>query len=306
MDRTNNSLGYTLSNVVPCCKTCNRAKGDKNIEEFLEIIKRIINYQSMTDYKKYIVHCKKNSYDVYCGRPSEFGNPYSHKENTLAEFKVATREEAIEKYREYIYKPEQAWLRIKVRNELKDKILSCWCAPLSCHCEILAEIANKEEEKEYKEMGDEEKQENKIGWFRDSFGFLSNFEPCDIEYEGILYPSVEHAYQAQKTLDISKRKRVSELKSPAAAKTMGRGFKLRDDWEDIKLSVMYECLKKKFASGSLLSEMLLATEDVLLEEGNMWHDCVFGICHCKSCGSIGSNMLGKLLMKIRNELKENI
>jgi len=49
-----------------------------------------------------VVHCKKDRYDVYIGRPSKWGNPYSHLENTLADFQVNTREEAIEKYREWI------------------------------------------------------------------------------------------------------------------------------------------------------------------------------------------------------------
>lgn len=89
-----------------------------------------------------VVHCKKDQYDIYIGRPSIYGNPFSHKEGTLAKYKVHTREEAIEKYKEWLY--SQPELINKVKTELKNKILGCWCKPLSCHGDILLEIANEE------------------------------------------------------------------------------------------------------------------------------------------------------------------
>lgn len=91
---------------------------------------------------KYVVHCKKEKYDVYIGRPSVFGNPFSFKEGTLAKFKVNTREEAVEKFEEWF--KAQPELVEKAKSELKGKVLGCWCAPLSCHGDILAEIANEE------------------------------------------------------------------------------------------------------------------------------------------------------------------
>jgi hypothetical protein len=92
--------------------------------------------------KKLVVHCRRASYDVFIGRPSEFGNPFSHLEQSRAEFKVASREEAIEKYREWIL--TQPELILKVKTELKGKILGCFCDPLSCHGHVLAEMANSE------------------------------------------------------------------------------------------------------------------------------------------------------------------
>lgn len=86
-----------------------------------------------------VVHCKKAKYDVYVGRPSKWGNPYSHLDGTLAQFKTATRKEAIEKYREYLLSNPELMACI---GELRGKVLGCWCAPKSCHAEILAEIAN--------------------------------------------------------------------------------------------------------------------------------------------------------------------
>lgn len=87
-----------------------------------------------------MVHCKKKPFDIYIGRPSDFGNPYSYKENTLAQFKVETREEAISKYREWVM--QQPELLEKIKTELRGKILGCFCSPAPCHGEVLAEIAN--------------------------------------------------------------------------------------------------------------------------------------------------------------------
>ena len=84
-----------------------------------------------------VVHCKKEPYDVYIGRPGKWGNPYSHKEGTKAAYKVNTVEEAIACYREYILaKPEL----LADLHELKDKTLGCWCRPGPCHGDVLIEL----------------------------------------------------------------------------------------------------------------------------------------------------------------------
>ena len=89
-----------------------------------------------------VVHCKKSPYDIYIGRGSKWGNPYSHRENTAALYVVETREDAIRLYEEYIRtKPE---LIAAAKTELKNKTLGCWCAPLDCHGEILVKISNEE------------------------------------------------------------------------------------------------------------------------------------------------------------------
>jgi hypothetical protein len=90
-----------------------------------------------------VVHCKKENYDVYIGRGSPFGNPYSHKEGTAALWVVETREDAIRLYEEWLR--AQPELVTRVKRELKNKILGCWCSPLACHGDILLKIANEEE-----------------------------------------------------------------------------------------------------------------------------------------------------------------
>lgn len=94
--------------------------------------------------KTRVVHCKVEPFDIYIGRPSEWGNPFSHKSGTLAQFKTATVDESITNY--------EAWLKtqpnlIKRIPELKGKTLGCWCkhpkTPLApCHGDILAKLAD--------------------------------------------------------------------------------------------------------------------------------------------------------------------
>lgn len=93
-----------------------------------------------------VVNIKKEKCDVYCGRGSKFGNPYTHLplEGTKALFQVKTVEEAIDKYREDFYnriETDQEFLDDVLR--LKDKRLGCYCAPKSCHVDIIAEFLNK-------------------------------------------------------------------------------------------------------------------------------------------------------------------
>lgn len=78
-------------------------------------------------------------YDIYIGRGSKWGNPFSHMENTKAQFKVETREEAIEKYREWILTQDDL---LNSLHELKGKVLCCYCKPKSCHGDVLIELIN--------------------------------------------------------------------------------------------------------------------------------------------------------------------
>lgn len=82
----------------------------------------------------------KVPYDIYIGRGSRWGNPFSHMEGTKAQYKVATREEAIERYREWIMQQPEL---LNSLHELKGKTLCCFCKPKSCHGDILSELADK-------------------------------------------------------------------------------------------------------------------------------------------------------------------
>jgi hypothetical protein len=89
--------------------------------------------------KTTVVHFKKEPYDVYIGRPSKWGNPFSHKPGTLAEFRVRDRKEAIQKFEEYLLNNEELMNDL---HELKGKVLGCWCKPQGCHGDVLARYAN--------------------------------------------------------------------------------------------------------------------------------------------------------------------
>ena len=88
-----------------------------------------------------VVHHKKQHYDVLICRPSKWGNPYTHKAGTRAEFIVGSRAEAIEAYRKWITEGDGMHL-LDDLHELKDKVLGCWCHPLACHGDVLAELAD--------------------------------------------------------------------------------------------------------------------------------------------------------------------
>ena len=126
--------------------------------------------------------------------------------------------------------------------------------------------------------------------------YLSNFYPCKINYLGVEFNSTEAAFQAAKCKNLQGFKSFSGL-NPTEAKRKGRRISLRDDWEEVKLSVMKEILILKFQDKEL-KEKLLNTGNATLIEGNNWNDCYWGVCN-----GIGENHLGKLLMEIRESMK---
>ena len=126
--------------------------------------------------------------------------------------------------------------------------------------------------------------------------FLSNFHASSVVWEGDIYPTVEHAFQAAKTQDPVERRRVRLASTPAEAKRLGRRVCLRADWESAKLGVMEALLRQKFFDPEL-AEALRATAPHDLVEGNTWNDRFWGVCRDK-----GQNHLGRLLMKVRAEL----
>ena len=112
----------------------------------------------------------------------------------------------------------------------------------------------------------------RIDSFRGQYRFLSNFYPATVEFEGLTYPDVEHAYQSAKTLDMNLRRRIAALPTPAEAKKMGESFPPRSDWPQIKYQVMLTCVRYKFFHHPELAKQLLDTEQTDLEEGNTWGD----------------------------------
>ena len=134
--------------------------------------------------------------------------------------------------------------------------------------------------------------------FRGEFAYLSNFYPCSITFEGSAFRSVEHAYQAAKTNIAEEREMVARMRSAGAAKRIGQCVTIRDDWDEIKVTVMRKLVCDKFTNDVILSNKLIATYPTILVERNYWGDTFWGMYRGE-----GSNYLGKILMSIRNDLR---
>ena len=142
--------------------------------------------------------------------------------------------------------------------------------------------------------------------FSGKYEFLSNFWHSPFVYEGITYPTNEHFFQAMKTLNPNERMWIASADTPGVSKRRGRTCKLRYDWEDVKDEVMLIGLRLKFSNPALRMQLLM-TGDEELVEGNWWHDNTWGNCSCDACRPIiGQNRLGKLLMQVRQEIREGL
>ena len=97
------------------------------------------------------------------------------------------------------------------------------------------------------------KQENVISEFSGKYDFLSNFSKSKIKYEGVTYPTVEHAFQAAKSLNNLKRLEIDSAPTPGQAKRIGRRVNLRPDWEEVKIDIMRDCLRLKFEIPMMLN-----------------------------------------------------
>lgn len=131
--------------------------------------------------------------------------------------------------------------------------------------------------------------------FSGNYEFLSNFYLSKITFEGIEYPTVEHAFQAAKSSSIMDRIIISSVRSPGEAKALGRNLDLRSDWESVKDGIMHQLLKLKFSSDPLKG-LLVRTVGSILIEGNTWGDRYWG------CDGYGENELGQLLMQVRGDI----
>lgn len=138
-----------------------------------------------------------------------------------------------------------------------------------------------------------------IDSFSEENAFLSNFYKSPVFYKGYTYSTVEHAFQAMKTTTEQDRIHIASAATPGIAKRRGRLVKIRSDWEKVKDQIMYELVFAKFSQSEELKEKLLETGDQQLVEGNYWGDFYWGA----DLNGVGQNKLGKILMRVREELK---
>ena len=136
--------------------------------------------------------------------------------------------------------------------------------------------------------------------FTEKYRFLSNFYPCKVKYENILYPSSEHAYQAAKCEHPKDKRRIAHLDSAGEAKQYGRRVAMIKDFEKRKAAIMKKVVLAKFTQNKDLAEKLVATYPAKLEEGNNWGDTTWG-----TVNGVGHNLLGLILMDVRKELRSS-
>lgn len=133
---------------------------------------------------------------------------------------------------------------------------------------------------------------------KEEYGWLSNFWRAKQHINDVYYKTNEHYYQSQKAKMIAEWNWIANAPSPFLAMIAGRalrkGKELKDDWEEIKVDIMLKGLRAKFSQNHELKEKLLATGDVIIHEDSP-NDMFWG--------KKGKDMLGKLLMQVRDELR---
>lgn len=135
---------------------------------------------------------------------------------------------------------------------------------------------------------------------REKYGCFSNFSYHGFELDGLYWYTSEHYFQAQKFAETPHVEQIRLVKTPKDAARMGRDRKrpLRSDWEQVKDDIMRKAVLRKFQTHAEIREILLSTDDEEIVE-NSPTDYYWG---CGSDGS-GKNMLGKILMEVRDKLR---
>lgn len=156
---------------------------------------------------------------------------------------------------------------------------------------------------------------NDIYEFRNEYDWMSNFYTCGVylpqernvkcldtisQEKLYKFPTIEHAYQASKTLI---KDEISQFMlqglTAGQAKRLGRKITLRNDWDDIKLKIMYSLQKQKYSKNKF-KKLLINTGDCYIMEGNYWKDTFWGV---DLDTMEGENHMGKILMRIRQDIK---
>jgi len=134
------------------------------------------------------------------------------------------------------------------------------------------------------------------------YGAFSNFSRHGFMLDGKYWKTSEHYFQAMKFEGTEYEDKVREALSPKEAATIGRrrDLPLRKDWEDVKDEIMHRAVLKKFQTHEDLKKVLLSTGNQAIVE-NAPSDYYWG---CGQDGT-GKNMLGHILMKVREKLKTN-
>jgi ribA/ribD-fused uncharacterized protein len=140
------------------------------------------------------------------------------------------------------------------------------------------------------------KESKMIESFSGEYRWLSNFVPCNVVLDGVIYPSTENAYQASKTTVKEERIFFESCTSGQAKRHGAKHITLRKNWVISKLYYMEDFNRQKYDQEPFTS-LLLNTGNMMIVEGNTWGDTYWGVCN-----GIGSNVLGNIIMKVRENL----
>ena len=132
-----------------------------------------------------------------------------------------------------------------------------------------------------------------------NYGKFSNFAPYPIVLDGLTWPTSEHYFQAQKIDDEAYQKKILKEPSPMKAAKFAREINvIKSNWDEIRDNIMYKAVLAKFTQHPELKELLLSTNDSILIEHTQ-NDSYWG----DGGDGSGENMLGKILMRVRDEIK---
>jgi ribA/ribD-fused uncharacterized protein len=132
-----------------------------------------------------------------------------------------------------------------------------------------------------------------------NYGFMTNFARFFQMVDGIMYPTNEHYYQSEKANNIALKMWIANAPNPYAAMMAGRNLRPKEmveNWEEIKFDIMLKGLRAKFSQNIIAKTKLFATNDVIIHEDSPT-DLIWG--------KLGQDMLGKLIMQVRDELRLN-
>lgn len=144
-----------------------------------------------------------------------------------------------------------------------------------------------------------------IDSLRGDYVLLRNFADTPFAWRGVIVPTLEHAYQAEKTDDPVLHTWIKFSSSPGTAKRRGNMIPLPENWYARRVPLMHELLRAKFTQHAGAERVLLSTGNAQIIEGNTWHDQFWGDCRCGkrlACAESGENQLGTLLMELRDHL----
>ena len=140
----------------------------------------------------------------------------------------------------------------------------------------------------------------RIPYYETSHFVFSNFSPHSVKRDGVVYPTAEHAYHAAKFDDEKIKDEIRQAGSPLEAYDLGKKYKAqrKPNWDEIKVNELYNIVKEKTTQHQEVKSALLATgtEEIVEENPN---DDFWG----SGQDGNGQNHMGKIIMKIRNEVK---